>query len=110
MRAARALAWGTLIALVAWSTWYFVARWLPAQCRLDGCIERDGPGHAALRYGMWISALAFSAVSVAVTRPKFEATGLRVTLIAALAVTCFAVVVGTLGEIFPPEAPPIYGY
>jgi hypothetical protein len=109
MRAARALAWGTLTALVAWSVWYFAARWWPAQCRVDGCVEQDGPGQATLRYGMWASALAFSAVSAAMARPKFQATARRVALTAALALTCFAVVVGTLGELFPPEMPPIYG-
>jgi hypothetical protein len=109
MRVARALAWGTLIALLAWSTWYFVARWWPAQCRVDGCVERDGPGHATLRYGMWLVALTFSILGVAVTRARFGATPLRVALIAAIAIACFAVVLGTLGEVFPPRTPPLLG-
>jgi hypothetical protein len=109
MRAARALAWGTFIALVAWSTWYVTARWWPAQCRIDGCVEQDGPGHAVLRSGMWLLALVLSVVSVTVSRPKYEATARRVAFAAALAVACFAVVVATLGDVFPPGRPPSYG-
>lgn len=95
---------------MAWSTWYVVGRWWPAQCRVDGCVERDGPGHATFRYGMWVLALTLSTVSVAATRPKFGATASRGAFITALAVTCFAFALGTLGEVFPPSRPPIYGY
>ena len=77
---------------MAWSSkWYLVGRWWPAQCRVDGCVERDGPGQATFRYGMWVLAS-------------------RVAFITALAVTCFAFALGTLGEVFPPSRPPIYGY
>ena len=87
MRATAAFAWIVFTVVAAWSAWYFAARWWPAQCWEDGCMERDAPGSAGVRSAMWLVALALGA----------------------LAAASFAVVVLTLGELFPPRRPPFYG-
>ena len=111
MRAAATFARVTLATVVAWSAWYFAARWWPAQCWEDGCVESDAAGHAGVRWAMWLTVVALGALAAALAAsPRwFDASPRRVAMTTALAVACFAVVVLTLGDPFPSRRPPSYG-
>jgi hypothetical protein len=98
----RKLALAILALVVGWSIWFFLARWAPTHCTGDACPivfgDRSSEGERVLRYVLWIASVGFAVRAVG----KPERTPHKVLIAAGLSIACFAAVLVTLGEPFPP--------
>ena len=93
---------GVFALVVGWSIWFLFARWAPTHCTRDACPivlgDRSSEGERVLRYVLWIASVAFAVRAVGLP----ERAPRKVLIAAGLSLACFAAVLVTLGEPFPP--------
>ncbi len=106
--AVRVTAGVVLLALVAWSAWFAFDVWWPEHfCDFDGdpqCVYSgtiSSTSERVVRYVAWIAAAISALVTAGMAAGILGGSNRRIAIGIAVTVVCFAVVIISLGALFP---------